>query len=70
MSPEEHYFENTFYNIAKYGRDGWNNRLSDENRKYLTEEVISAIDMCLWYIYDLICDCQQEKVKHIWDGKF
>lgn len=70
MSPEEHYFENTLYNIAKHGRDGWNNRLSDENRKYLTDEVISAIDACLWYIYDLICDCKQEKVKHIWDGKF
>ena len=70
MSPEEHYFENTLSLLAREGFDGWKKRLNDTNRNYLSNDSISAIDTCSWYLFDTICDCKIAKIKKIWNGNF
>ena len=70
MSPEEHYFENTLSLLARDGVEGWVKRLDDTNRRYMSDESISAIDTCSWYIFDTICDCKVIKFKRFWNGKF
>lgn len=70
MSPEEHYFENTLEKLAYEGIEGWKKRLNDTNRNYLSNDSISAIDVCSWYIFDTICDCKIAKMKKIWNGNF
>lgn len=70
MSPEEHYFENTLEKLTYEGIEGWKKRLDDTNRNYLSNDSISAIDTCAWYIFDTICDCKITKMKKIWNGNF
>lgn len=66
MLPQEHYFENILFRM-KRGCSFDEAKIDESNTKYLTKEEIEAIQTCVLYVINDLCDWDIEKLKLILD---
>lgn len=68
MAPSEHYFENCLYRLARNPDEDYRavyGKSRDINLDDLSEETIEAIQLAAWYVFDNLCQCDNNKLKEL-----
>ena len=68
MLASEHYFENCLFRLGRYPEEDYraiNGKYRDTNLDYLSEETAEAIQMAAWYVFQNLCDYDENKFKEL-----